>query len=265
MLIGGYTADQWGMITTAQAAAAGVDSVTLYRLTDAGHLEQVRRGVYATPAAPMSAHRDIQAAWLALNPSVPAWTRPLLDPDGGVVSHRSAALVHGVGDMVADKIELTVPRRRATRVVSLKLRRRNLDETDVTRVNGLPVTTVERTVEDLLADQADASHVAAIINDAAMAGQLNLDQVAARVGPYCRRYGIRSQDGAALVDHLLAQIGTTREALTRTPITAYTSSDLVGAAKLLRALNVPVTADLLNSQQIAALTRFPHVGSSAPS
>src|SRR5690625_2637945 len=110
-----YTTDQWGMITTAQATARGDDSVTLFRLTDAGHLDSVLRGVYAAAAAPATAHRQVQPALLTLNPSVPAWLRPELDPDGGVVSHRTAADLHELGDMLAERIVLTVPRRRSSR------------------------------------------------------------------------------------------------------------------------------------------------------
>lgn len=216
-VVSDYTADQWGMITSAQAAAAGIDSVTLYRLADAGHLEQVRRGVYAAATAPASPHRDVQAAWLALNPSVPAWKRPKLDPDGGVVSHRTAALMHQFGDMVVERIELTVPRRRSSRDPLVQLRQRELTEADVALVDGLPVTTVARTIEDLLADHIDASHVAAAIKDGVQAGALNLDALGDGIGPYTRRYGVKSRDGHRLIDHLLDQIGTTRSALARAP------------------------------------------------
>lgn len=215
-----YTADQWGMITSAQAAAAGIDSVTLYRLADAGHLEQVRRGVYAATTAPASRHRDVQAAWLSLNPSVPAWERPKLDPDGGVVSHRAAAALHNLGDMLVERIELTVPRRRSSRDPLVQLRQRELDDIDVSLVDGLPVTTPARTIEDLLVDHVDASHVAAVIKDGAQAGTLDLDVLGDRIGPYARRYGVKRRDGHRLIDYLLDQIGTTRSAVARLPARA---------------------------------------------
>lgn len=256
-LVGQYTADQWGLITTAQATAAGLDSVTLYRLADAGHLEPVKRGVYASTAAPESQHRDIQAAWLALNPAVPAWKRPKLDPDGGVVSHRTAALVHEVGDIVTDGIELTVPRRRVTRDPLVKLRLRDdLTVDDVVLVDGLPVTRLVRTIEDLLADRIDASHVAAVIKDAVQEHQLDLDQLGARVGRYCRRYGVKSQDGNKLVDHLLDHIGTTRTALMRAPagpialpLTPELRELLLGMQRSQAAVLQPIVDQFLKTQQ----------------
>lgn len=217
-VLGEYAADQWGMVTTAQAVRVGVDTAMLHRLTDYGHLHVVRRAVYAPATAAITPHRDVQAAWLALNPSVPAWKRPKLDPDGAVVSHRTAANVHGFGDMFVDSIELTVPRRRESGDPQLRLRqlrRRALTENDVTLVDGLPVTTAARTVEDLLDDHVDASHIADVIKDAYRVGQLDLAALDQRVGPYTRRYGVKSIDGADLVDHLLEQGGTSRDALAR--------------------------------------------------
>lgn len=231
--LGEYAADQWGMVTTAQAARAGVDTTMLHRLTDKGHLHPVRRAVYALATAAISPHRDVQAAWLAFNPSVPAWERPKLDPAGAVVSHRTAASVHGFGDMFVDSIELTVPRRRESRDPQLRLRQlrhRALTEDDVMLVDGLPVTTAVRTVEDLLDDHVDGSHVAEVIKDAYRTGQLDLADLDQRVGPYARRYGVKSLDGADLVDYLLEQGGTSRDGLARRAVqgTGLPSGALLG-------------------------------------
>lgn len=215
--MGAYTAEQWGLVTTAQAAAAGMDGVTLHRLVEAGHLEPVRRGVYASTAAPSPPHRDVQAAWLSLNPAVPSWERPMVDVDGGVVSHRTATQVHQVGDMVASAIELTVPRRRTSRDPLLKLRIRHLEADEVTLVDGLPVTTPVRTVEDLLADHTEASHVATVIKQCVEEDSLDVVDLAARLGRYGRRYGVKGHDGGQVIDHLLAQIGTSRAELAERP------------------------------------------------
>lgn len=206
-LLSAYTADQWGLVTTAQARKVGVDSVTLLRLGEAGFLEHVRRGVHAATAAGESAHEAERAAWLLLNPAVPAWERPKLDVDGGVISHRSAALLHGIGDLVAERVEITVPRRRTTRDPDTRLRVGRLPDDDVTLVDGLPVTTVERTVLDLIADHVDGGHAGQVIHQAARRGLLDLDRLAPRLGDYCRRYGVRGRDGHALIDNLLEQAG----------------------------------------------------------
>ncbi|WP_369678928.1 type IV toxin-antitoxin system AbiEi family antitoxin domain-containing protein [Saccharopolyspora antimicrobica] len=204
--LGAYTAGQWGLVTAAQAKGAGVDSVTLLRLVDAGLLVRVRHGVYQLAVSEESAHLAEKAAWLALRPAVAGWVRPKLDPDGGVVSHRSAALLQGLGDLVSERIEITVPRRRATRDSEVKLRGRPLDEDEVTRVDGLPVTTVERTVIDLLNDRVDASHMGQIIHEANRRDRLDLDVLAEKVGCFSRRYGVTGRDGHALIEHLLSAV-----------------------------------------------------------
>lgn len=224
-----YTAQQWGLVTAAQAVGAGVDRVTLTRLADAGHLEPVHRGVYAAATVPADRLREEQATWLALNPTVPAWGRSRLDPDGGVLSHRSAAWAHSAGDMLASTIELTVPRRRTTRAPTVRLRRAHLQQADITLVDGLPVTTLERTVADLMADRVDATHLAQVIADGARAESLDLPQLASRIAQHGRRYGIPRASGEALLDHLLDQIGLSRGDLASRPN--------VAPAELLPALN----------------------------
>jgi predicted transcriptional regulator of viral defense system len=204
-LLGGYTTGQWGMVTTRQAQSLGVDDVTLHRLRAAGLLETVRHGVHATTSSPASDARPEQAAWLSLRPATPAWERPRLDPDGGVVSHRSAARLHGLGDLPDSRIELTVPRRRTMRDPNVWLRTAPLAEPDVTLLDGLPVTTPLRTIRDLLGRSTDASHVATIVRQALEGGLVARAELPAAIAPFARRYGVASGD--ELLAHLLAQIG----------------------------------------------------------
>lgn len=201
-----YTAGQWGLVTAAQANAAGVVNVTLQRLVEAGLLIRVRHGIYQLTASEESANLPEKSAWLALRPAVAGWDRPQLDPDGGVLSHRSAALLHGVGELVADRIEITVPRRRTTRDREILLRQRELSEAEVTLVDGLPVTTVERTVIDLLDEHVDASHAGQILHEADRNGLLDLEALAGRIGRFCRRYGVKGRDGHELIEHLLGTV-----------------------------------------------------------
>lgn len=227
-VLGEYTAGQWGMVTTRQALNSGIDDVTLHRLKSAGLLESVRRGVYALTSAEASNARPEQAAWLALRPEVAGWARPKLDPDGGVISHQSAARLHGIGDLVNAQVEITTPRRRTTRDPDVRLRRGQLAEADVTVVGGLPVTTPLRTVYDLLGQHADASHVATIIRQAVEAGQVRLDELAERVQPHARSYGAVPPTGAVLLELLLAQNGWSVQDLAIRPVPALTWRDPQG-------------------------------------
>jgi predicted transcriptional regulator of viral defense system len=220
-LLGEYTAGQWGMVTTRQALRSGIDDVTLHRLKSAGLLESVRRGVHAVTSAEASDARAEQAAWLALRPEVAGWARPKLDPDGGVVSHESAARLHNLGDLVNTRVDITTPRRRTTRDPGVRLRRGELTEADVVVLNGLPVTTPMRTIYDLLGQHADASHIATIVRQAVETGQVRLDELAERIQPHARSYGATPSTGAALLELLLAQIGLSVQDLASRPAPAF--------------------------------------------
>lgn len=134
-----------------------------------------------------------------------------------MVSHRSAARLHGLGEFVNDRVELTVPRRRTMRDSAVLIHQANLNDADVTLVDGLPVTTALRTVCDLLDQHLDASHIATVIYQAVQAGQIGLDELAERIGPYARRYGVKPFDGTALLEQLLRQIGTSITELATRP------------------------------------------------
>ncbi|WP_409493772.1 type IV toxin-antitoxin system AbiEi family antitoxin domain-containing protein [Amycolatopsis sp. cmx-11-12] len=217
-LLSAFTSSQWGMVTSRQAKQVGVDGVTLHRLEKTGHLDRIRHGIYAATIAVMTEAREEQAAWLMLNAAEPAWKRPPLDPDGGVVSHESAARLHGLGELVNDRIVLTTPRRRTSRDPDVRLKTAMLTGDDVTSIDGIPVTTALRTICDLLEQRIDGSHVATIIFEAVEANLVRLDVLAEHIGPYALRYGVRRpSDGEALLEQLLAKIGTTVTRLAHRP------------------------------------------------
>lgn len=85
-------------------------------------LGRVTHGVYRVRAGGEPDHLWLRAAWLGLDPGRTVWER-LDDPDVAVVSHTSAAAVHGVGVLRADVHEFTLPTRRQTRRGDLRLHR----------------------------------------------------------------------------------------------------------------------------------------------
>src|SRR5688572_23944642 len=103
---------QWGLFTLRQAEATGMAWTTLSRLVTAGGAERVAHAVYRLRGTAADDHLDVHAAWLQLAPAVRAWERI---PSQGVVSHRSAAAVHGFGHLPADIHQFTLPARRQTR------------------------------------------------------------------------------------------------------------------------------------------------------
>lgn len=149
-LVAGIAAGQWGMFTTAQAAAVGVSRLEVARLVDAGLVRRIRQGVYVMPGVPSDAFEDVRAEWLATDPRRTAGERRP-DADPVVVSDESAAAIHGIGDLAAGGVHLTSTRRLQTRQAWVSIHQRSLTGNEFQWLDGLPVTTPRRTLEDLAA------------------------------------------------------------------------------------------------------------------
>ncbi|MBB5838257.1 type IV toxin-antitoxin system AbiEi family antitoxin domain-containing protein [Kribbella italica] len=189
---------QWGLVTTAQASEVGVSKMRLSRLADRGTLQRVRHGVYSLPSADTGPLQGLRAAWLS------AGGRSAADQPLTVVSGESAAAVHGLGDLLPAKYEFSSAVRRQTTQPDTRYRKRDLSDGDVVWVEGLPVTSVARTVEDLAAGGTDFDHLAAVVRDAFTKGTA-ADRLAQALEPSADRFG--SPDGDALLVALLETAG----------------------------------------------------------
>ena len=196
--------DQWGLVTRRQAEEAGVSRATLQRLTDNKVLERVARGVYRLPGAPDPDHLDLRAAWLQLAPDIPAWRRTA---DDGIISHRSAAALYGLGHLPADRHEFTVSGRRQSRRPDVRIHHRQLTESEWISLRGLPVTRPSRIAADLLAEREDPAAVAHLIADAIRPVYDYPGTFADALAPYSAQFGLRRGDGLALLRWLLDLVG----------------------------------------------------------
>lgn len=192
--------DQWGLLTRQQAEASGVSKATLQRLASDHVLERVAHGVYHLAGAPEPDHLQLRAAWLQLAPDVPAWKRR---PSEGVVSHRSAAALLGLGHLPADRHDFILPERRQTRHPDVRLHHRSLREPEWTSNQGLPVTRPARTAFDLLDDREDPEAVAHVVADAIRGGHEHPARFAEALMPMASRLGFRRGDGLGSLRSLL--------------------------------------------------------------
>lgn len=227
-------AGQWGLLTAMQAQRLGVSRPRLIRLTDAGVLVRLTHGVYALRGAMSAGPVELRAAWLALDPARLAADRLVDGAGGAVVSHASAAVLHGLGDLDADRHEFTAPVRKQTRRSELRLHRTRLVDDDVTLHEGLPVTTVARTIVDLVGDGHDGGHVAGVLADAVRARRVDPGRLAPRLAPFAARFGLPRHDGHALVAHLL-DLGGASE---------YVDADRVVAAARTAGISIPAVLAL---------------------
>lgn len=148
---------QEGCFTSAQAAKMGFSAQLLAHHARDGRFERVRRGLYRLRDYPTAPHEEIRAAWLPLK-------------DRAVVSHESALELHGLSDVIADRVHLTVPRQaRGTRVppgVALHTTTVPLSGADVTWRHGLIVTSPARTIIDAAATGTAPEQIEAAIEQA---------------------------------------------------------------------------------------------------
>lgn len=191
------TSAQWGLVTTAQAARLGVSRLYLSRLADAGHLERLGHGVYQAAGVPADRLQALKAAWLSITPKLTAEEQLRQPAPDAVVFGATAAFLHGLGDLVPEPYEFTVPTRRQTQRPEIRFRLRRLPAESVTVREGLPVTTAEQTIADLVEARTDRSLVADVLADARGIDRARLADLLA---PLAARNGFAS--GAALRDHL---------------------------------------------------------------
>ena len=202
--IAGIAEDQWGLITRRQAEATGVSQATLQRLAKTGILDRVAHGVYRLTGAPPPDYLDLRAAWLQLAPEVPAWERI---PEQGVVSHRSAAALYGLGHLPADRLEFTLPERRQSRRPDVRLHHRTVRPGEWVVLHGMPVTRPSRIAADLLGDKEDPEAVAQVIADALRPVYDYPAAFASALAPFAASFGLRRGDGLALLRWLLDTVG----------------------------------------------------------
>jgi predicted transcriptional regulator of viral defense system len=125
------------MVTLRQLDAIGIRGTSVKRRVANGGLVRIYRGVYAVGHV----QRTREARWMA---AVMACGR------GSFLSHLDAAALWRIYDSRASAIHVLTVARSARRLPGIKVHRaRRLDPADVTTKDGIPVTTVARTLIDL--------------------------------------------------------------------------------------------------------------------
>ena len=197
MRIAEFAEEQWGLVTRRQLESVAIPATTIDRLTASDSvLERVAHGVYRLVGSPTPDHLELRVAWLQLAPGVPAWERT---PTQGVVSHRSAAALYGVGDLAADRHDFTLTLRKQSRRLDVRLHRRPLADVEWNRLRGLPATRPARIASDLLYDHEDPGAVAQIIVDSIRLAFDHPGNFALSLSPHAARFGLRRDDGIALL------------------------------------------------------------------
>ncbi|HZG92922.1 MAG TPA: type IV toxin-antitoxin system AbiEi family antitoxin domain-containing protein, partial [Pseudonocardia sp.] len=124
---------QAGVVSLAQAVAAGMSADVVRRRAAAGRWTRLHPGIYLAGGHRLSDAARVWAAWLWAGAPV-------------TVSGTAAAFCHGMLARPGPDVELTVPRSRSRPSrPGVRVRRRDLPAEDVTRLGGLTVTAVPLT------------------------------------------------------------------------------------------------------------------------
>lgn len=175
---------------TRQLLERGLDHADIFRLSRSGVIERVRRGAYAPPAdAEPSTDERHRRLVLATAPQL---------RDGAVISHGSAALLHGLPVFAPAVERVHVTRSRSTGAKSrtlVEVHGAPMRLDDITVLDGVPVTTMARTVADLGRTESFDQAVAA--GDQAVAAGLSRDELDLVLASMRRWPGVRAGRRAA--------------------------------------------------------------------
>jgi predicted transcriptional regulator of viral defense system len=157
---------QAGYFTAAQARQAGFSRSLLSYHVGRSRFVRVRPRVYRLAHFPASPHEDLFVASLEAGP-------------GAVLSHDSALALYGLSDLLPAQVHLTVPRTASRRRRGIRLHTKRLSPQEVTRYEGLPVTTVQRTLVDVSAAGLADEQVQLAIRQAQRRGLIARDDLLA--------------------------------------------------------------------------------------
>jgi len=195
---------QWGVVTRKQLIAAGMTPTMIHRRRASGRLLPVHRGVYAVGHPHLRRAGRRLAALLAVGGA----------GETAALSHRTAAALHGIARAAPAMIEVTTSARGAGRLAGVRIHRTNqLTPEDLSVVDGLPVTSVARTLVDL-AGVVTAERLARAFSEA---DRLRLLDVRALHAARRRTRG-RGGPGPARLDDAIAEHRRQGTTLTRSSL-----------------------------------------------
>ena len=172
-------ARQQGVLQRRQAQLAGLSLRQIQTRVRSGRWQVVHPGVYRIAGAPNVWHSELKALCLWLEP-------------GCVLSHRSAAELHGFSRFEGCRARDITVHRRVREAVGVTAHRTNdLPSREVTVVAGFRVTSVERTLLDLAAAE-DSATLRACLDEALRRRWTTLEKFSQHLTRHAGERGIAS-------------------------------------------------------------------------
>jgi len=157
-LIAALAERQHGIVATWQLLDLGMSRGAIQHRVAQGRLHRIHRGVYAVGHRKLTRHGHWMAAVLACGPDA-------------MLSHRSAAALWGIGQG-SYKIDVTTPHSKRSRK-TIRTHAARLHPEDRDTRDGIPVTSVARTILDLAA-RLSHNALTSLIEDSDRRGRFDL-------------------------------------------------------------------------------------------
>jgi predicted transcriptional regulator of viral defense system len=148
---------QAGYFRAAQARQAGFSWERLSDNVKTGRFQRVSRGVYRLTHFPSSPFEDLFVAWLRTG-------------SNSVISHESALSVYELSDVLPGEVHVIIPRTASRRRPGIRLHTNRLEPDEITMREGLPITTVARTIADVARSGMAEEHIRQAIQGALQRG-----------------------------------------------------------------------------------------------
>ena len=170
---------QHGVVALAQLRSIGMSPSGVRSRVAAGRLHRVHSGVYAVGRPDLA----VEGRWMAA---------VLASGRGAVLSHQSAAALHGLLASARTTIDIAVPRRSGRSRPGIRIHRlTRMPSADVVSVRAIPCTSVARTLLDL-SGVVDWGSLSRACDQAEVLRVLDITAVNDAISRAPRRPGVRS-------------------------------------------------------------------------
>ncbi len=144
---------QAGYFTVEQAGGANYTRQDVYYQAKRNKFIRVSQGVYRITFFPTSPYEDLFIALLRLGSKA-------------VLSHETALSVYNLSDALPGYIHITLPRTSSRRRQGIRYHTKAVSQKEITSYQGLRVTTVPRTIIDLIESGFDSVQIEKAIHQA---------------------------------------------------------------------------------------------------
>jgi len=159
--------DQGGYFTLSQANSIGIRRNQIYREVKRSKIERVYPGVYRLSLFPASQFEEVYAAVISIG-------------EEAVVGYETALYIYGLSDIIPADIHIILPRSSSHRRKHIKMHTNKLDKWDITTYEGFQITTVARSIVDVLSSHGDSDQVHLAISQAIAQGITTTDKLLAQ-------------------------------------------------------------------------------------